>query len=689
MEEFITACPRNCYSACTFRVRVEKNRITKILPFAGNLASPEGPCIKGLSYIERINSPDRIIYPLIKNSSGKFSRATTDDALNIISEKLLRIKEESGPQSVLWYKGSGQSGLTNEIGSVFWKTYGGATTTYGNLCWPAGLEAVRLTLGENKHNVPWDLVNARTIIIWGKNPAETNVQEIAFIAEARESGCRVIVIDPVRTPSTDKADLLFSPVPGTDAALALAIARILINEELIDKQFIENHVKGFNEFRKSLNLSTEAAAAITGIPENEIYELAQIIGKGSSLTIIPGYGLQRHRNGGQTIRSILSLIVLTGNIGKPGAGFNYANLQSYIYDKPKEPLSYYPDPVKDAPFRRSISMAKLGADMLGTKNPELKAVWVERGNPMLQSPDSFNVRKAFGKLNFRVVVEQFITDTASEADIILPAKDMFEQSDIIGSYWNPYVQFKPKVIDPPGEVLPESEIYFRLSEKMDLRISCDLLPEVGNDKIEDWLERRIKGISNLTLADLKKGPAKAPGLQEIAYCDMKFKTPSGKIELYSGSASEIWGVDNIPTYDPLKNNTNYNTNYNINNNINSFPLKLLTSNAANRIHSQFGNLNLIRQSTPPAATLLSFSDANKRNISDGDSISIYNENGEIRSTAGLSARIPEGIVVLPNGIWMNDGGGGNHLITGMETDMGYGAAFHDAHVEVRKTSGDE
>lgn len=653
------------------------------------MATPEGPCIKGLSYIERINSRDRIIYPLKKDRSGKFSRISIDEALNSAAAELLRIRKENGPQSVLWYKGSGQSGLTNEISTEFWKAFGGATTTYGNLCWPAGLEAVRLTLGDNKHNVPWDLVNARTIIIWGKNPAETNIQEIAFIAEAKEKGCRVVVIDPLRTPTADKADILISPVSGTDAALALAIAGIIIKEELYDKQFIDDYVKGFDEFRKSLNISPATAAAITGIPEDEIFELAYIIGRGNPLTIIPGYGLQRHRNGGQTIRSILSLIILTGNIGKPGTGFNYANLQSYIYDDPKEPLSYYPDPVKDAPFRRALSMARLGNDILQINNPELKAAWVERGNPLLQTPDSVNVRKAFGNLELRVVVEQFMTDTAREADIILPAKDIFEQSDIIGSYWSPYVQFKPKVLDPPGEVMPESEIYFRLAEKMGLSINREAIPGPGNDNIEEWLERRIKGYSDLTLANLKKGPVLAPGLQEIAYSDMVFRTPSGKIELYSERAAEMWNADKLPAYVPIADSINYNIYHNINYNINKFPLILLTPNAANRIHSQFGNLDLIGQTTPAAATLLSYPDASERGISDGDIITIYNDNGEIRSNAKISARIPKGTIVIPNGIWLNEGGGGNFLVAGIETDMGYGAAFHDTLVDIRKITGNE
>jgi anaerobic selenocysteine-containing dehydrogenase len=674
MVEFITACPRNCYSTCSFKVQVENNQIRRILPFPGNLATPEGPCIKGLSYIERAQSSYRIIFPLIKTSAGTFQKIAIDEALDIISNKLKTIKLEYGPSSILWYRGSGMSGLTNEIGTSFWRAFGGATTTYGNLCWPAGLEAVRLTLGSVKHNVPWDLVNARTIIIWGKNPAETNIQEIAFLAKAKENGCRVIVIDPVRTPTADKADILFSPKPGTDGALALAIVKILIDDKLIDSKFIDENVHGFEEFSKSLKISTGEAEKITGIPANEIRDLAYVIARNGPVTFLPGYGLQRHLNGGQTIRSLLTICVLTGNIGKKGAGFNYANLQSYIYDDPKEPLSYYPNPGKDMPFRRTISMTKLGSDILNTSQPEIRSAWIERGNPMLQSPDTNNVKKAFSRMEFKVVVDQFMTDTAELADIILPSKNMFEQSDIISSYWSPYIHFKPKVIESPGEVMPESEIYYNLGKRLELNISQDEIPLPGNENIEDWLENRIKGYSELKLNNLKDGPVIAPGLQQIAFEDQKFNTPSGRIELYSEEARLRWGVSPLPEFIAISNEHNNEL----------FPLAFITSNTGSRIHSQFGNLKIIKSSVQEPAVGISPVDAAKRNISSGNRIKVFNATGEILSVARVSNRIPTGIIVLPNGIWMNEGGGGNHLITGSETDMGYGAAFHDNMVQVER-----
>jgi anaerobic selenocysteine-containing dehydrogenase len=674
MEEFITACPRNCYSTCSFRIQVDNNKIISILPYSGNLATPEGPCIKGLTYIERTYSPDRIIYPLIRTAKGKFEQIAVNEAIDIIGDKLNSVKQKYGSESIFWYRGSGMSGLTNEIGYSFWKAFGGTTITYGNLCWPAGLEAVRLTLGTVKHNVPWDLGNAKTIIIWGKNPAETNIQEVAFLANAKEKGCKIIVIDTTRTLTADKADTLYSPKPGTDGALALAVAWVLIKEKLTDHLFIEKYVKGFNEFSQSLHITPGEASIITGIPVENIVELAYIIGKEGPVTILPGYGLQRHKNGGQTIRSILSLNILTGNIGRPGTGFNYANLQSYIYDSIKEPLSYYPEIINDKPFRRTISMTKLGADIMATRNPEIKAAWIERGNPLLQSPDSNSVRKALVGLEFKIIVEQFMTDTAAICDLILPAKDMFEQSDIIGSYWSPYVQFKPKVIEPPGEVIPESEIYFRLAEKLGMKLSSDDVPEPGNMNMEKWLEKRIAGYSDLTLEKLKEGPVLAPNLQQIAYEDFKFETPSGKIELYSEEAHSRWGISQLPEYSPITTAAEEHI----------FPLVFITPNTGSRIHSQFGNLKIIKDTLPEPTVGISPADAASRNIPSGSKIRIFNNTGEIVSTAKISNRVQPGTIILPNGIWNNEGGGGNHLIAALETDIGFGAAFHDNGVEVER-----
>jgi anaerobic selenocysteine-containing dehydrogenase len=659
-------------------VTIENGRIKGFEPLPENKATPEGICLKGLAYFERANSKERITTPLRKLNSGEFEEISWEEALSEIADKMIHFREQYSPLSILFYAASGMSGLVNGFSSNFWRIFGGATTMYGNLCWPAGLEAVRLTLGDNKHNAPWDLENAKLIILWGKNPAETNIHQVAFIEKAAKAGAKVVVIDPRRTQSAEQADLLIQPKPGTDAALALGVGSILVRKGFIEMPFIEKYVKGFEEFRERLlDWTPEKASKICGVPEKYIEKLAGWIGNVKPMTIIPGYGMQRFSNGGQTIRSILSLSVLTGNIGKPGAAFGYANLQSYIFDKVKEPMSYYPPEVPDGIFRRTISMARLGEDMLNTTDPELKMIWVERGNPVSQNPDTNTVLKAFRKLYFRVVVEQFMTDTAMEADIILPAKNMFEQSDIIGSYWNPYVQYKPKVLEPAGDVMPETEIYFRLAQKLGIEdeVIRKNIPEPGDDPVELFLNDTVDKHPGITFDRVLQGPVLPPGHEEVAYSDFVFNTPSGKIELMSEKARDDWGVDEIPGFSRLiEGNEDEKDRY---------PLWILTPNTKDRIHSQFGNLEMIKSVAAKPRMQISPKDAKDRGIREGDMVRIFNDRGEISIRAHIDPGILTGCIAVYNGLW-RDEGAPNFLSKGRETDMGHGTAFHDNLVQAEK-----
>ncbi len=678
MTEYNTACPRNCYSTCSFKVGVENGKVASIEPQPLNKATPEGICLKGLSYLERANSEQRILHPQLKKN-GRFERIPWIEAIDLIAKKLNHYKEAFGSHSILYYAASGMSGLLNEVSTNFWRMIGGATTVFGNLCWPAGLEASRLTLGENKHNVPWDVENAKLIVIWGKNPAECNIQQMVPIEKAQRKGARVIVIDPRRTPSSERADKLLQPIPGTDGILALAIAKIIVDKQYHDKAFIEKHVLGFSEFAQSLkSLDLSYASRECGIPLYLIEELAEDMGTTKPMTLMAGYGVQRYTNGGQTTRCLLALSILTGNIGKPGACWHYANLQSYIFDAIKEPESYFPDSEKDKPFRRSISTALLGKQMLQTHSPELKMAWVERGNPLTQNPDTNLTQAAFRKLEFKVVVEQFMTDTALEADLILPAKSMFEQSDIIGSYWNPYVQLKQKVVDPPGEVKPETEIYFLLAQKLGFsraEISKNIPPPT-DEGINQWLANYLDAVPGLSLEKLKMGPALAPGIEEIPFSDMKFLTPSGKIELLSEKASILWGVPILPSYERLEEGQKGKNS--------KFPLSLISPNSKNRIHSQFGNLEVIKALEPLPVMVMSPTDALKRGISNGEKVRVFNERGELFIKAKYDFSLRPGNVVITNGYWNSEGANPNMLSKGRETDMGYGSAFHDNMVELEK-----
>lgn len=679
MKSINTACPRNCYSTCSFKVWTDDGKVIKIDPQPLNKATPEGICLKGLSYVERVNSPKRILHPL-KKINGEFKQISWENALNEISEKLESFKLNFGAQSILFYYASGMSGLLNSVSTNFWKLFGGATTVYGNLCWPAGLEATRLTLGENKHNVPWDLENSKLIVVWGKNPAESNIQQMIPIEKAQQKGAKLVYIDPRRTASSERADLLLQPIPGTDGILALAIAKILIETDQIDHEFIEKYVLGFDKFKESvLKIDLKEASKECGVSLEFINKIAALIGSIKPMTLIPGYGMQRYSNGGQTTRCLVALSIITGNIGKEGACWHYADLQGDIFSEIKEPLNYFPPDKPDGIFRREIATARLGEDMLKLSNPELKMIWVERGNPMSQNPDSNKIKEAFDKLEYKVVVEQFLTDTAKEADIVLPAKTMFEQSDIISSYWNPYIQLRQKVIEPIGEVKPETEIYYHLAKKLNFAESEieKMIPYPSDDAIEKWLNKHLEPFG-INIEELKEAPVLAPGLQEIAFSDFKFNTPSGKIELYSESAKENWRVNPLPSYEKTiegKSKT-----------IDKYPFNLMSPNTKNRIHSQFGNLESIKIIDPEPFATINLGDAQKKGIKNNDLIKVHNDRGELTIKAKIDASLRPGNIVIVNGYWHQEGACPNILSKGRETDMGHGTAFHDNMVNYEKAT---
>jgi anaerobic selenocysteine-containing dehydrogenase len=680
-----TACPRNCYSTCSMRVEVEGGRIRRIEPHPDNAATPEGVCLKGLAYAERVVSPDRILTPLRRRpGSGDFDPVSWDDALDLIADRLTRLQANPGPQSVLTYTGSGTKGLLNRLGMDFWRLVGGCTTTYGDLCWPAGLEATRLTLGENKHNAPWDLVHARLIILWGKNTAETNIHQMPFVERAVEAGAKLVVIDPRRTETAARAHLFLAPRPGSDGALALGVARRLIECGRIDRGFIDRHVLGFDEFRETAEEFTpDRVAEICDLAATDVEALADLLGSIAPATLCAGFGMQRYTNSGQTMRALIALMALTGNIGRPGAGWQFANLQSAVFDEVQDPVAFYPPERPDGVVRVAVSTARLGRDMQALTDPPLKMIWVERGNPVTQNPETNEVLRAFRGLEFRVVVDQFLTDTAREADLVLPAKTMFEQTDVIGAYWHPYIQIKQKLIDPPGEVKPESEIYVLLARRLGVpeEAIAAAFPGPTDREVEAWLEKRLAPFPGLSLDALRQGPMLPPGHQEIAFSDFVFPTPSGKIELRSAEAARRWQADPLPVYFEPEESRRRDSAAS-----RTYPLYFMTPNTKNRIHSQFNNLRMIRAVSPEPFALMNPADAEPRGICSGDGVRIFNDRGEIRLPVRFDRGLKPGCVSVTNGWWITEGGTVNFCSQGRETDMGHGAAFHDNLVDVEKVS---
>jgi anaerobic selenocysteine-containing dehydrogenase len=319
--------------------------------------------------------------------------------------------------------------------------------------------------------------------------------------------------------------------------------------------------------------------------------------------------------------------------------------------------------------------------MLALADPHLRAAWVERGNPIPQNPDTNTVLRAFRSLEFRVVVDQFLTDTAREADIVLPAKTMFEQSDVIGAYWHPYLQLKQKVLEPPGEVKPETEIYCLLAARLGLdrnQIAAGI-PGPTDAEVDAFLVEKLQPFPDLTLDRLREGPLLAPGQQEVAFSDLDFPTSSGKIELLSRDAENRWGVEPLPVF-----NESHESIRNASAPHERYPLYLLTPNTKNRIHSQFNNLEMIRQLSRKPVVVLPPEDAASRRIRRGDLVRVFNDRGQFELEARIDFGLKAGCAVVTNGWWLSEGGAVNLCSLGRETDLGYGAAFHDNLVQVVK-----
>jgi anaerobic selenocysteine-containing dehydrogenase len=674
---FLTACPRNCYSTCAMKVTVEEGRLVRVEAAPANLATAEGPCLKGLSYVERAHSPERITRPLRRRPDGSFVPVSWEEALEAVAGPLEKARREDGAASVLYYSASGTKGLLNGCGLAFWRLFGGCTTTYGDLCWPAGLEATRLTLGDVAHNAPWDLANARLVVMWGKNAAETNVHQMAHLHAALEQGGTLVVVDPRRTETAERASLILPLRPGSDGALALGLGHVLVRDGHVNHGFVARHVLGFEEWKALVEeWPPERAAGVCEVPASSIEKLGALLGTVHPATVVPGFGMQRFTNSGQAMRAMLALLAVTGQLGKPGAGWMYANLQTQLFSPVKDPLDFYPPETPDGVVRVSISTARLGRDMLATKDPPLRVAWVERGNPIPQNPETHAVLRAFRALDFRVVVEEFLTDTAREADVVLPAKNLFEQADVIGAYWHPYLQLRRKVMEPPPEVKPETEIYRALGRRLGIaeEALAAALPGPSDEGAEAWLDGRLAPLG-LSLADFASGPVLPPRYAEVAFAGLSFPTPSGKIELASDEAERRWGVSRLPEFREPEERPEPGGR---------FPLHLLTPNTKNRIHSQFGNLETIRRIAPAPFVSMHPRDARERGISEGAPARVFNDRGELTLPARIDRGLRKGCVSITNGYWLTEGGAVNVLSQGRETDLGHGAAFHDNAVEVER-----
>ena len=662
-----TVCPRDCFGGCSLKVTIENGNVINVTGNKNNKNSDGKICSKGVSYVKRLYHPERLRHPLLKDKkTNEFNRISWNEAIALITDKLTGYKEKYGSESILYLMGWGHMGVLNDYAKSFWNQFGNISSVYGSLCMAAGKTAVTYTYGDKvKHNHNDDLQNAKLIIVWGANPANTNIHRMRNITKSVKNGTKLIVIDPRVSETMIKGAVRIHPRGGTDGLLALGIGKLLIERGICDYDFINKNVFGFDEYKSKLKeYSLEEIAKITEVSLEQINEIVDAIAKNPIYALVSGSGKARYSNGGQTERCICVLPALTANVGVSGGGLYFSDAQ-----QPKVKWKNYPTDKYN--LNEKIHVGTMAYE-LDKQKPKIKAMWMERVNPLTSTPDVNSLKKAMEDIEFIVVVEHFMTDTTKVADLILPASMFAEKNDIMTIYGDSYIQLMQKIVEPLEECKSEAEIYRMLGEQ--LKFDLGYLPVIDAEAINQLLKDNN---IDVTYEELTKEPYLFSEYNKIAYEDLKFETPSGKIELYS-KQMEQWGQSPLPTYnEPLE------SKYSSKDLYEKYPIHLLSIHAAERSNSQFKEMSLGSTNNIPTIQINTI-DAEKRNIIDGDLIKVFNDRGELEIIAEVGEIIKKGTANIYAGWGEAYKASVNKLLLGRKTDIGDGTGFHDCLVDIIK-----
>ncbi|MFZ5817776.1 MAG: molybdopterin-dependent oxidoreductase [Bacillota bacterium] len=690
VRTFRTACPRNCYDTCGQIATVKNGVLRKVDGDPLHGYTQGRLCVKGYTYVNRTNSPDRIKYPMIQEprGSGNWRRISWDEALTIIAKKILELKERYGSTlPVALDKYSGNFGILHYAVEGMFQSMGYHTYALGTPCWPAGIDATNYDFGAFQMDDPESMVHAKHLIIWGANPAWNAVHQMDFIRQAKENGCKVVVIDPIHTATASQADVYYQIKTSTDGALALGMARWIIDNNLHDKEFLEKHTKGWPEFEAYLKkeVTLEWAARTTGIPVDAIIELASGYATTKPSMIWIGYGMQRHVNGGQNVRAIDALAAITGQIGVLGGGAQYGHLVTWgfnyhVWSFPVPPGSKGLPDGKGGYTHRTVNMNNFAAEIQALKDPPVKMLWIACRNPASQDPDAADIKRAFESMELVVVADHFLNHSAELADILLPVTTHFENWDINVAYWHRWISINEQAIKPMFEAKSDLQIAWALSKKLnELQPGSCTYPTEGDE--EEWVGKEFNaGIYKLFgIADwreLKAKPAKA-NLPAAIWQEKKFGTPSGKFEIWSDKAAQN-GLPPMPTYVPEMKAPA------------EFPIRFLTPHAQHSLHCQFQNLDYMMQTNPEPLLEIHPQLAEKKGIKDGDMVRVFNKLGEVQLKARVTRIVPPDTVATYEAWFKNSKFNVNFTVAPIPSDMGKvmtgndGIAFHDNFVEIER-----
>jgi anaerobic selenocysteine-containing dehydrogenase len=677
----------------------------RVISVRGNPDHPftrGGLCVKVKNYEDRVYSPDRVLHPLRRTGpkgSGQFEPISWDAALAEIGDRFRAAVARQGAEAIMPCSYLGHEGLLNGLGcgDAFFNRLG-ATVAERTFCASGVNAAYHMVLGMSAGLDPESFVHARFILLWGCNVISTMLHHWPFIAEAQRKGAKVIAIDPLRTRTAAAADWHVPIRPGTDAALALGMIHVIIKERLLDRDYVERHTLGFEELaERAAGFSPERVSAITGVPAQAVIDLAREYATTQPAAIRIGVAIERTAGGGDAARAIVSLPALVGAWRHVGGGI--MQNPARVFPMARHKISR-PDLIR--PGTRVVNVLQLGRALTGRLmlDPPIDVLFVYNCNPVIAAPEEGFITEGLAREDlFTVVSEQFLTDTAVYADIVLPATTQMEQIDLMYSWGHFYLTWNEPAIAPLGEAVSNTELFRRLAKEMEFddpwfRRSDE---EIVRDAL-DWSSPAIEGI---TIADLReKGFARlkvdAPALRK-PHANGEFLTPSGKCEFKSSIAANgnfvlpnfrqgytadqagtpLAGVpDYVPPHEGVPDRAKEEASY---------PLCLITPKSHAFLNSGYANMPLQQHVAGERCAMLHPEDASSRGIMDGGIVTVFNDRGRISCRAKLSTDVMRGIVAVYAGYWRSGGKGNaavNALASAEFSNIGRAPTFNDIAVEV-------
>jgi anaerobic selenocysteine-containing dehydrogenase len=689
------ACPHDCPDCCALETQVdEQGRAISVRGRSDHPVTRGWLCAKVNRYLDHVYHPDRLLYPMRRvgpKGSGRFERISWDEAIAEITSRWRDIIAQHGAECILPYSYAGTLGLVNNsvTNSRFWNRLG-ASRLDRTICGAAAEEAVMLTVGTRMAPSPQMLVHSKLILIWGSNPASTAPHLMPFLREAQRRGARIIVIDPIRTLTARSADQHIQPLPGTDAALALSMMYVMVTEGLHNPDWIAAHTLGWESLlERIMQVPPELGAQITGLSVETILDLAHTFATTNPALLRVTDGINRHTNGGQTVRTLACLPAITGQYGLPGGGLMYSTSDWLQWNT--EAITHSHDAACPRPTR-SLNMNRLGAILTGEADPPVYSLFVYNANPVASTPNAGKIVEGMLRDDlFTVVHELFETDTARYADILLPATSQLEHVDLHKPYGHLSLQYNTPAIAPQGEARSNWDVMRSLSSAMGFNepwlhqdanaVIREILAATAQQhpRLDGITLERLQGEGSLSLA--------IPAGEEVPFADGVFPTPSGKVEFYSATAAAK-GYDPVPGWElEVEARTGQDALLSP-----DARMPLLCPAAHHFVSSTFGNQDRLITKEGAPTLRIHPSDAAARNIRSGQLVRVGNERGWCRLVAEVTCEVRPGVLATTTVWWPKfspDQRNVNWTTSDRLADLGGGSTFYTNLVTVEPAETDQ